>query len=454
MLLLALSLSIVYGRLTVPVTIVHDKTLQELINEAPPGSIIYIQEGVYKERLIVNKSISLVGKNPTNTIVSGGGTGEVIKVLADNVSIYNLTLCDAEQAITLYKVKNCKVDGCIIRNILMFPGVGIYAFDCKNITVENNRFESIYADNILFRQVEKSVIKRNVFNANKRLSQSISLENSSQNVIELNLISGQGVINEGGIGLLYSNGNIIQYNTILENDWAGVSLRYSNSCIIRGNTILGHTWYGLKMSQTNNNSIYWNNFISNYRHVQAENSENITWYLENFGNYWDNYLGTDLDMNGIGDKPHQIDRENFDFHPLMGKFYRFTVLDANNIEDEVFIISNSTIENLSLIKTSEFTSIALNVLGVQNTIGFCLAKFSRNLIQPPCEVKVDDYAPIISVDYSSNDYTILYFAYFHQDHANITIISEISVSTVNTVMACTLVLTSLVFRKKSLTRER
>jgi len=44
------------------------------------------------------------------------------------------------------------------------------------------------------------------------------------------------------------------------------------------------------------------------------NDANFKGYM---GNYWDNYTGSDIDRNGIGDIHHKIDSENFDNYPLI-----------------------------------------------------------------------------------------------------------------------------------------
>jgi len=416
----------------------NQKSLQELIDEAPAGSVIYIPSGVYVEHLVVNKSITIVGENPTNTVISGGNVGELIRVSADNVSIYNLTLSEAEQAIGFYKVRNCEVIGNTIRNILKYPGTGIYAYNCENIVIGGNRFESVHVDNIIFEQTRNSVVKENTFIANKRLSQPILLYNSSGNLIESNLVLGlEDVENEGGIGILYSNDNVIQYNTVLYNDWAGISLRYSNSCIIRGNTIAGHRWYGMKMSYCRNNVIYWNNFLLNYRHVYVQGCENLSWSLGKFGNFWDNYVGEDHNMDGIGDRPNQIDNENFDSYPLMGKFYYFKIIDSNIVENEIFLFSNSTVEGLFTLKTNEQASIILSVTGHEDTSGFCLVMFSNDIMEPPYNVKLNESSPIVLLDYSNSTHALLYIAYHHKIGGDsIIIIPEIKLETFVLVIIC------------------
>jgi len=422
------------------------QTIQEAINRAEPGETIHVPSGVYFEHLVINKSISLVGENLTSTILDGNGTGILVEILSDNVSLHNFTLRNAEKIVTLINVKNCEVQGNIIANITNSThGTGIRAQNCENIRIYENIFDSLDCYNIYFSQTRKSFIEENMFNANKRWSQPIFLYFSEENVIESNNVSGYEALNEGGIGLLYSNNNLIRYNYIFENDWVGLSLRYSNCNVIEGNTITKHTWYGLKMENCRENNVHWNNFLSNYKHANIKNCENITWSLEKFGNYWDNYAGKDLDMNGVGEEPYQIDSENFDFFPLMGKFHNYKI-GYDHSEGEIFIISNSTIENPIFIRINESASIVFNASGRQGTIGFCLTKFSKSLIEPPYNVEINGYSPVCLFNYSDDANAILYFAYLHQNQSeNIKIIPEFN-SILMLAIFCTLSL--LIIRRK------
>lgn len=72
-------------------------TIQEAINdsETQNGHVIFCEEGTYPERLIVNKSISLIGEERNTTIVDGNGTGTVIQISTSNVSIANFTIRNA-----------------------------------------------------------------------------------------------------------------------------------------------------------------------------------------------------------------------------------------------------------------------------------------------------------------------------------------------------------------------
>lgn len=418
----ALEPALAYNAANVTKFMDTSQTIQETINAATSGDTIYISSGVYFEHIIVNKSISIVGEGWKNTTINGNRNGTIVEILSDNVSLCGFTLCDAERAIVLTNVKNCEIRKNRIVNISLTYGIAIHANNCENITVEENYFEKIYRNHVHFYLAKNSQIKENSFVANMRFSQPIFLHFSNNNIIESNTVSGLGGENEGGIGLLYSNNNIIRYNQIIENDWAGISIRSSNCCIIEGNSIIGHVWYGLKITNCKDNNIHWNNFVSNGENAYLESCENITWNSQNWGNYWDDYSGKDRNNTGIGDEPYQIDLKNNDTYPLMGRFYRYEVNSIIDEETEIFLVSNSTVDALCLAKTSESTFININVSGNQGTFGFCLTKFPKDTLEQPYNVEVNGFAPIVLADYSNDAFAILYFSYLHQNQKEVIII--------------------------------
>ncbi len=66
-----------------------------------------------------------------------------------------------------------------------------------------------------------------------------------------------------------------------------------------------------------NNTIYHNNFVSNYIRFPPDVDTVNSWDNGEEGNYWSDYNGTDTDGDGIGNTPYIIDENNQDRYPLM-----------------------------------------------------------------------------------------------------------------------------------------
>lgn len=62
-------------------------TIQEAINNATLGDTISVSSGLYYERVIINKTVTLVGENMETTIVDGSFGGSVFQITADNVNV-------------------------------------------------------------------------------------------------------------------------------------------------------------------------------------------------------------------------------------------------------------------------------------------------------------------------------------------------------------------------------
>ncbi|HEY9245540.1 MAG TPA: hypothetical protein VIO11_01710 [Candidatus Methanoperedens sp.] len=62
-------------------------TIQEAIDYANEGDVIYVRSGTYRENLVINKPLTLIGENNNSTIIDGGYKGDAVHVKANNVRL-------------------------------------------------------------------------------------------------------------------------------------------------------------------------------------------------------------------------------------------------------------------------------------------------------------------------------------------------------------------------------
>ena len=108
--------------------------IQEAIdaNETDDGHTIFVEEGIYYEKVIVSKSLSLHGENRQNTIINGENTGNVVTINRDNVNITGFTLQESgipDAGVKLNNVTHCKISE---NNIANNNGGGIELHEASN----------------------------------------------------------------------------------------------------------------------------------------------------------------------------------------------------------------------------------------------------------------------------------------------------------------------------------
>ena len=103
-------------------------TIQEGIDHAYEGWTVYVQNGFYNENIIINKTINLDGEEKENTVIDGGGIGQVITVSAPNVKISRLTIQNSGKEPFEAGIKTLYLDSyiTIIDNIIQENGIGIF----------------------------------------------------------------------------------------------------------------------------------------------------------------------------------------------------------------------------------------------------------------------------------------------------------------------------------------
>lgn len=297
-------------------------TIQEAINKAYSGDIVFVRNGTYKENIVINKSIKLVGENRENTIIDGGAKNNTISIKASSVTITGFT----------------------INNSYPKTGCGIYVERFGNVAIYNNKV------------VNNGIGVQTTF--------------SSGNQIYDNIISANYI----GIQLIYSSSNNIYKNTITGNAVGMDIYFYSIGNVIHEN-IISNNHRSIDISfYSSNNIFYYNNFINNSYKVYAETSN--MWSYGDGGNYWDDYGGWDLNKDGIGDTPYNISERNIDRYPLMGRFNAFDIAFKGE-KYNVAIISNSTILNFAFEASVKYKTRVIR-FNASNINGF--AGFSRIII--------------------------------------------------------------------------
>ncbi|UCH31154.1 MAG: right-handed parallel beta-helix repeat-containing protein [Candidatus Bathyarchaeota archaeon] len=334
--------------------------IQDAINNATTGDIIFVRSGTYIENVVVDKSVSLIGENRDSTFIDAGGTGTVIRVTANKVNIESFTIRNSGTIPTDY-------------------GINL-ALSNDNI-IKNNKITGNYMGIWLFSSINNTI---------------------SRNNISSNLFS--------GVHGLYSLNNIFLGNIISSNDEYGVYLGGSNNNTIHHNNFVENNVNAFADSLSSNlwdyrqEGNYWSNY--NGTDFYSGPSQNIS--------------GSD----GVGDIAFAITEYIWDNYPLMGGFSGFSVTmkgEENNIN--VISNSSISDFKFEIGAETGSKIIRFRASGDMTTVGFCRVSIPARLMDDPYLVLVanEEVNPTL-LNISSEIDVLLYFTYGH-DSQVITITS-------------------------------
>jgi parallel beta-helix repeat protein len=210
--------------------------IQEAIDKATSGDVIFVKNGIYIENIVIDKEISLIGENNINTIIDGRSAGNTVKVNSNNVVIKNLTIQNSG---------------------IYFPNSGLNLSSNQNVVESNIIKNNLYG--IIIYSSSDNLIRDNTIELNKNCG--IYLSNSSNNLILNNNIMNH---NFNGIGLYdQSNSNIIKYNSFFKNGYCGINIKISSMNEIISNN-LSYNYIGIHVPDYENyieNNYFYNNNI-------------------------------------------------------------------------------------------------------------------------------------------------------------------------------------------------
>jgi len=108
-----------------------------------------------------------------------------------------------------------------------------------------------------------------------------------------------------GMSVGYTSEILISNNEIHDNGLSGIYMwGTSENNTITGNIFHNNAWYGVEIYSSN--SLIYNNFFTNPIIDHAYDVGTNDWNNTVIGNYWDDYVGYDMDLDGIGDTPYDV----------------------------------------------------------------------------------------------------------------------------------------------------
>ncbi len=203
---------------------VQQPSIASLIAAASPGDTVIVPPGTYREQLVIDKQVTLIGEG--RPVIDGGGTGDVVVITADGVTIRGFVIegsgtnvSDEPTAVRL-RGNNAVVEDNIIRNVLY----GVTLIQSEGHTVKNNQISSI-----------------DEFSTERR-GHGVYLYSTRDNRIEDNIITRT----KDGIFLGFAEFNTIERNTVTDVRY-GIHYMYADDNVFMDNSFTHSTAGGALM---------------------------------------------------------------------------------------------------------------------------------------------------------------------------------------------------------------
>ncbi|MBX5327171.1 MAG: right-handed parallel beta-helix repeat-containing protein [Candidatus Bathyarchaeia archaeon] len=270
-------------------------TIQEAVNAASPGDTIIVANGTYKERVIIDKPLRLVGENRSNTIIDASRGAYAVKITSNDVTVSGFTLKNTSTdpfvawgGVWLNNVSNVTIANCTVTQNLH----AVWFNTTQNNVFRGNEFANNTYDFGFFGELPRYfvqdidssntvngkpiywLVKQNDVTVPSDAGMVAAVNSTNIRVKDLVLgRNGRSVLfvstnnslvenvtatdSEFGIYLLYSYNNTVRNNRVSNSPQYGITLTSSNGNTVRNNNV-SHAGYNLKLVTSHQNKIIGN----------------------------------------------------------------------------------------------------------------------------------------------------------------------------------------------------
>jgi len=285
--------------------------IQYALDNASDGETIFVYNGIYDEKIIINKSINLMGENRENTVIRGtyeepdsdlSGNNIVITIKANHVNItgFNIT----------------SIGGYLHNLKFTRECCGVYLNNYSDCNISGNNFYNLGHFGIKVLRGENTIIKNNIlYKALDKEGCNIFLDSSNHSLVKNNYLFKSTIC---CLWISRCTDCGIQDNIMLGSP-SEIVLQKDDNNIVSGNIIDNNAKNsdasGIFLVESDRNTIKNNNFISAFISVKSID------FFDSYGNIWDgNYWGRPMILPklifGRAGAEFFIPLVNIDHHPL------------------------------------------------------------------------------------------------------------------------------------------
>ena len=389
------------------------ESIQDAVDNASAGDTIIVRDGTYTENINVNKPfLTIKSENGSAfTTINGGGSGDVVSITANNVTIKGFTITgsgypDAGLDITTSgnriissNISNnnyfgiylgySSSDNTISSNNISNNVDGIFSlYSSNNNTISSNNISNnVYGIFFRYSSNDNTISSNNISNSsrcgvylyyssNNTISSNIFtndglfVQYSYNNVVENNTVNEKPlvyldnaldvVVNDAGEVIVVNSSNIIIKNLNLSNTCVGIEFWNTSNNRIEGNIIQNNNWGGIELWDSSNIAIYSNNLSNNNDGIDLLYSSNTAIYSNNLSNnnergiYFYSSSNTAIYSNNLSNNKDGIDL----FSSNNNTIYSNNL--SNNGKDGIYLSdSKNNIISSNIISSNNYRGIYL-----------------------------------------------------------------------------------------------
>lgn len=364
--------------------------LNKTVTNSGNGDIINLEEGIYTNNvtnIIINKNLTIAGKNPQNTIIDAGKLGRIFNITFGNsLTLINVTLINGtiNNGGSIFNNGTLTITNCIFnKNNATNYGGGIYNSGILNVFSSKFDNNTAYSGGAIY-SYENSTM--NIYNSNftnnkvNNVGGAIDSETGALfNIINSNFINNTANIEGGAIYAQDRYGAFPGSNITNSNFINNTAIRSGGACSINGKTnftIINSTFINNKAINNNGGAIedFYNTGFriinSTFRNNQANlnggviNSYSIT-YIEN-SNFTDNkannggvvYSGYAMSINNSNFTNNTANTNGGGIFNNGLMIVSKNIMNGNNalLGKMIYNIGNMSVLNLTYLNNSTITA--------------------------------------------------------------------------------------------------
>ncbi|MCK4362566.1 MAG: right-handed parallel beta-helix repeat-containing protein [Dehalococcoidia bacterium] len=193
-------------------------TIQAAINAASSGDTVYVRSGTYYEHVTIGKSLTLQGEDKDTTAIDGGGSGNVIYITANYVTISGFKVTNGDYGI--YLIANWTIHHVTIRDVVI-------------TSISKDAFHAPHSGG--YHLIEDCIISNN-----GRASYAHQFGNS--------IIRNCEVFDNGGaLSVAWGSGTLITNNRVHHNADIGIDFDSMSDSVIENNEVYNNNGDGIAL---------------------------------------------------------------------------------------------------------------------------------------------------------------------------------------------------------------